>query len=125
MAVESTIGIDISRVADVDLSGSQYRVVIYSSTGCALPGAAGAIGLGVLQNAPTAGQVARVRIFGGSKIEANGAFTAGDVLSVAATTGRVDTATSTHYPIARALTAAAAQGEQADCLVMPALAPLA
>ncbi len=126
MAGEVTKGLDISRVADVDLSGSQHRVVAFSATGAALPGAAGAIGLGVLQNADaTAGRAARIRIFGASKIEANGAFSAGDVLSVAATTGCVDTAISTHYPVARALGPATVQGQKVDAIVMPSLVPLA
>ena len=125
MAVESTIGIDISRLADADLSGSQYRVVRYTATGCDLPTAVTNVPLGVLQNAPTAGQVARIRIYGGSKIVANGAFTAGDALSINATSGRVDTAVATHYPVGRALTAATAQDELADMIVMPMLVPLA
>lgn len=125
MAVESTIGIDISRLADVDLSGSQYRVVVYSATGCALPSGVTNVPLGILQNAPTAGQVARIRIYGGSKVAANAAFTAGDALSIAATSGRVDTAATTHYPVGRALTAATAQDELADMIVMPMLVPLA
>lgn len=125
MAVAVAEGIDITRVADADLSGSQYRVVRYTSTGCDLPSGVTNVPLGVLQNAPTAGQLARIRISGGSKIEAHGPFSAGDALSIAATTGRVDTAATTHYPVARALEAATAQGEIVACLVMPHLVPLA
>lgn len=71
MATYSGQGIDISFTADVDLSGSQYRFVAAASTVGKVGGPAAANGtaLGVLQNTPKAGEEARVRIAGTTKVE--------------------------------------------------------
>lgn len=60
-------GIDETFLADVDLSSCQYRFVMPASTKDYVTGATGASNpapLGVLQNAPVAGAIARVRVFG-------------------------------------------------------------
>lgn len=46
---------------------------------------------GVIQDSALAGQSVRVRVSGLTKVVANGAFSKGDQLAIAATTGRVDT----------------------------------
>lgn len=79
--------------------------------------------IGVTQEtAPTAGQSVRVRVSGITKVVANGAFSKGDTLVAAATTGRVDTiGESTAYTedimIGIALEAADAAGEVVEMLI--------
>lgn len=84
---------DGTKVAGEDLSSSQYCVVKLGSTEgeVELCGASDDP-YGVLQNAPAEGEPASVAIGGISKIKANGAFSYGDYLAVAASTGKVDTA---------------------------------
>lgn len=134
MSTQPSDAVFISAYADVDLTGSEYRVVVASTganglIGASLPGAAGARALGILAPGDrlTAGSTVRVCIAGGFKVEANGAFASvDDVLSVAATTGRVDTAVSTHFPIGRTHGVnASAQGQIVPCIVEIANAPLA
>jgi len=48
--------------------------------------------IGILQNDPTLGQSAVVRQDGTSKVKADGAFTAGDILGVNDANGEIDTA---------------------------------
>ncbi len=119
--------VDRTYEAEVDLSSSQYCVVVLGTSDgqVKLPGAAGAKAVGVLQNTPTAGNAARVRRFGASKIKANGAFTKGDTLSAAATTGKVDTSTTTHYPVGLAEEAATAADDLVNAFVNPNLIPQA
>ena len=60
-------GIDEPFIADVDLSTCQYRFMMPASVYPNVTGATGASNpapIGVLQNAPSVGQVARVRVFG-------------------------------------------------------------
>src|SRR5512137_1445479 len=60
-------GIDEPFLADMDLSSCQYRFVMPSTTAGYVTGATGASNptpIGVLQNAPACGAVARVRVFG-------------------------------------------------------------
>lgn len=62
---------DISFTADVDLTAKQYHFVTPASTDGNVKTATGASNptvLGVLQNSPSAGQEARVRVLGFSKI---------------------------------------------------------
>lgn len=64
---------DVSFIADVDMTTLQYRMVSVASTVGKVASATGAsnpLPIGVLQNSPSAGQEARVRIFGISKIVA-------------------------------------------------------
>lgn len=72
MAKYLEIGIsDAPFLADVDLTSYQYRFVMPASTAGYVTYATGASNpspLGVLQNSPSAGQEARVRVFGFSKV---------------------------------------------------------
>jgi hypothetical protein len=60
-------GIDETFLADADLSSCQYRFVTVGTTAGTVVGANGASNptpIGVLQNSPASGGVARVRVFG-------------------------------------------------------------
>lgn len=100
---------DISLVAAADLSSSQYCWVYLDSSGqAALPTSTGQLAIGILQNAPTAGQMATVRVAGFSKMVATAAITIADEIQAFTTTGRGGTAaTSGHFRVAQAYEAAA------------------
>ena len=73
MAIDFS-GHDISLIATEDLSGQQYRFVCqHDDTHCDMPDAATEVPIGILQNAPTIGQVAQIRISGTSKLVMNDA----------------------------------------------------
>ncbi len=62
-----------------DLSGKQYRIVEQTAAGeCDLCNSAGDKPLGILQNKPTSGQTAIVRMLGVSKLAVNAAGLAAD-----------------------------------------------
>ncbi|HSW38569.1 MAG TPA: hypothetical protein VLL97_03665 [Acidobacteriota bacterium] len=67
MATENKI-LDLSFEAAEDLSDNQYRIVVLASGKVRRPDGAAEVGLGVLQNAPIAGEAAVVRVIGVSKI---------------------------------------------------------
>lgn len=67
MVTENKI-LDVSYEAAEDLSSDQYRIVVLSSGKVQRPDATTDIPLGILQNAPTAGKAAVVRLIGVSKI---------------------------------------------------------
>jgi hypothetical protein len=73
MAKYQHIGIDdMSFTSDEDLTAKQYRFVIPASTAGKVMianGASNPTPLGVLQNSPSAGQEARVRVIGPTKLE--------------------------------------------------------
>lgn len=72
MATYKDMGIsDVSFTADVDLTGVQYYFVTVASTAGNVKVATGASNptpIGVLQNSPSLGQEARVRLLGMSKV---------------------------------------------------------
>lgn len=85
-------GVDITLIAAADLSAKQYRFVKVDANGqAALASAAGEVCVGVLQNKPTSGQAATVRIFGVSKVVANAAVSAGALIKTSSD-GEADTA---------------------------------
>ena len=67
MATENRV-LDLSYEAAEDLSSDQYRIVVLDSAKVRRPDATTEVGLGVLQNAPVAGEAAVVRLIGVSKI---------------------------------------------------------
>jgi len=67
MASENAI-LKESYEAAEDLTNDQYRIVVLDTGKVRRPNAAGDVGLGVLQNAPAAGQAASVMLIGKSKI---------------------------------------------------------
>jgi len=67
-AVEFT-GDTVPLVAAADLSALQYRFVIVDGNGkCAAVVTEGLYALGILQNKPLSGEVAQVKVAGGSKL---------------------------------------------------------
>jgi hypothetical protein len=67
MATENRV-LDVSFEAGEDLSNDQYRIMVLSGGKVQRPDAATDIPLGILQNAPEAGQATVVRLIGISKI---------------------------------------------------------
>ena len=102
-----------------------------------LPDATTDTPLGVIQDvAASAGLAVPVRLAGITKVVANGAFSKGDLLGIAATTGRVDTisgldssfnpeAATAQKPIGIALEAATAAGQIVSMLIRPFYFPWA
>lgn len=76
-------------IAAADLSAAQYCFVGVDNAGkVALPTATGQVCVGVLQNKPTAGQVAEVMVTGVTFLKADGTgLTAGDKIEAVTTTG--------------------------------------
>ncbi|RJX20297.1 MAG: hypothetical protein C4563_06460 [Desulfobulbus sp.] len=68
MATENRV-LDVSFGAAEDLSNDQYRIVVLDTGKVRRPNAATDHPLGVLQNAPAAGEAAVVRLIGISKIQ--------------------------------------------------------
>jgi len=86
MAYEiSNYSVKITLVAAADLSTKQYTFVKLDASGLAAA-ATGAtdIPIGVLQNAPIAGQEAEVLVVGGTKIVAGAAFGEGTLIGTSA-----------------------------------------
>lgn len=77
MTTENKI-LDLSFEAAEDLSNDQYRLVVLTSTGTVRrPDSEVEVALGVLQNAPAAGEAAVVRILGVTKLQVNDALAIG------------------------------------------------
>jgi hypothetical protein len=77
MTIEQKI-LDMSFPAAESLINDQYRFVVLTSTGTVRrPDTASELALGVLQNAPAINEAAVVRIFGVSKVVANGVIAIG------------------------------------------------
>ena len=86
MAVSSGFAFDLPMSASGDLSSAQYYFVTQASTAKRVQVATGACGpapLGVLQNDPTSGEEATVRILGSTKVytDASSAIVYGDFLT--------------------------------------------
>ena len=82
-AVEFT-GDTVPLVAAADLSALQYRFVIVDGNGkCAAVTTEGDYALGILQNKPLSGEVAQIKVTGGSKLYIGDreAVNAGDLLT--------------------------------------------
>lgn len=85
--------LDVLYPAGADLSSAQYLFVkLNGSSQIVLADTAGEAALGVLQNAPASGAIARVRVFGVSKVIAAGTLADGAVVATAATTARAKAA---------------------------------
>lgn len=115
MAYEiSNYSVKVTLVAAADLSALQYHFVKLDNNGLAAAVAAITdVPIGVLQNAPTAGQEAEVLVAGGTKLKASEVITLPAFLSVSAN-GRGDkiaTSDTTQYVVGQALTAAGTADE--------------
>ncbi len=136
--------LDVTFKAGADLSTSQYAAVKLG-TGANEVVLAGANeeSIGVLQNKPTSGQAAQVRMHGTSKMKASGAISKGAAVAAAAS-GKIAAAGDGHthtentagtytqnattsapgaasiaYIIGRALEAAAADGDLIEVFISP------
>lgn len=108
-------------IANADLSGKQFYALATTTTARKVDLAASATAgfMGILQNAPIAGEAAEVLFVGFSKaIIGTGGVTAGDLLQVEAASGKLITKTSTNTVVAKAMTTHSA-GELGLVLVLP------
>ncbi len=115
MAYEiSNYSVKVTLVAAADLSSKQYTFVKLDSDG-KVAAASGAtdIPIGVLQNAPIAGQEAEVLVVGGTKIVAGAAIGEGALVGTSATgkaVALVAGTDTTKYVVGTLLTESAADG---------------
>lgn len=85
--------LDVLFPAGADLSSSAFLFVkLNGSSQVVLADTAGEAALGVLQNAPASGAIARVRVQGISKVIANATLTDGALVATTVTTGRAKAA---------------------------------
>lgn len=136
MANESLSALDYPFRAE-NVMVEPYVVVVLGTNEAEvdLPDAVTNTPLGVVQSTATvAGQSVPVRLAGITKVVANGAFSKGDLLAIAATTGRVDTTpgldssfdqgtATAQKPLLVALEAAGAGGEIVTALIRPFFFP--
>lgn len=113
MAYEfSNYSVKVTLVAGADLSAKQYYFVKLDSSGNAILAAAATDRpIGVLQNAPTAGQEAEVLIVGGTKLVSSGVISEGAAIGTASTGKAVSLTVGTDttaYILGSAITEAAA-----------------
>lgn len=111
-------GVDLSFKASEAMTNAFIAVKLDTSNpGCISIAGDGESAIGILQVALAVGEAGAVRISDTSKVKANGAFSIGDLLNSAASTGLVDTKGSTEHAIAIALEAATAQNDLCLALV--------
>lgn len=103
MAFEiSNYAVKITRVAGADLSAKQYHFVEMDTDGTVTAcNNAGDLPIGVLQNAPRAGEEAEVLVVGGTKIVAGGAVTTASIIGTDAAGKAVAKNTSTDFRVGR------------------------
>lgn len=110
-----------ARAYIADGAVTKYAAVMLSTDAtdgeprCKLPTGAGVSCIGVAQNDADSGDVVSVVYDGESYVKANGAFSAGEDLSIAATDGDVDTATDKQSLVGKALDEATAAGDLVVC----------
>jgi hypothetical protein len=115
MAYEiSNYSVKVTLVAAADLSALQYTFVKLNASGqAAACSGATDIPIGVLQNAPTAGQEAEVLVVGGTKIVAGAAIGEGALVGTSAAgkaVALVAGTDTTKYVVGTLLTESAADG---------------
>lgn len=110
MAFEiSNYAVKITRVAGADLSAKQYHFVEMDTDGTVTAcNNAGDLPIGVLQNAPTAGQEAEVLVVGGTKVVAGAAVTTASIIGTDANGKAVAKDTTTNYRVGRVIDATGA-----------------
>jgi hypothetical protein len=103
-------GVDITLTSTWDLSAKQYRLVLVdagTNRSCIVASAAGDAVFGIVQNKPTSGQAARVRVAGSTKVIVGANVTRGTLLQANATGFAI---TGNSASIARALETATSGG---------------
>lgn len=132
MALSSQYGYDASGFIAENAFAEAYVLCVLGTSDqeVDLPAAVTDTPFGVVQDTASAGQSIPVRLSGSTKIVANGAFSKGDLLGIAATTGRVDTISgldssfdagtaTAQKPFLQALEAASNAGEIVEALIRP------
>ena len=122
MAYEiSNYSVKVTLVAAADLSTKQYTFVKLDSSGTVVAAAAATdIPIGVLQNAPTAGQEAEVLVVGGTKVVAGAAIGEGALVGTSATgkaVALVAGTDTTKYVVGTLLTESAADGNVVTAVI--------
>lgn len=123
-AEEALIAISHPASADLDAAGNQYKGVKLVAGGVANFAAATDLPFGILQNAPKAGDPARVGVQGVSKVRIGAAVTVGQQLTFNAA-GLAVPAVATNYIIGVAKTAGSASGVVISALISSANPPKA
>lgn len=100
---------DEAFVANADLSGKQYYIVVNSTGNRVGVSGAGAAAAGVLQDKPQSGEHGTVRLVGRSRVRAGGTITAGGLFASDAT-GTATAVTSGAYALGLAITGVASGG---------------
>ena len=118
-------GVDITLLAAADFSAKQFYAVKVDNTGKAALAGAGDWAIGILQNNPTSGEAATVRISGKSKFSADAAVAAGAKVTPSADGQVVTAVIATDNTLGVCLEATAAAGEIGSMLVQPAGAGVA
>ncbi len=116
-----------SFLADIDLRTYQFHVVVRTATGVALPGAATAIPLGILQNAPNINEeavVAPIGCGGFSKAVCGATPCAINELAGlefvgAADAGKVNKAVTTQFPLGLCVEVGSAEDDLCTILLAP------
>jgi len=113
------VGISINAVAGHDLSSHQYRFVrLISADTISGADAAAATVIGVLQNKPTSGNAAAVRILGHSKVlSGRDDLAVGNFVGTTAAGSATATAASTHTGTVGLVMSAASSGSMAEVLL--------
>jgi hypothetical protein len=92
VALDGVIDLLYPAGADLSTTGQNLFVKLNSSGQIVLADGAGELALGVLQNAPTSGAIARVRVQGVSKVIAGATLADGAAVATTATTARAKAA---------------------------------
>ncbi|PWC48113.1 hypothetical protein TSA6c_16890 [Azospirillum sp. TSA6c] len=114
-------------VAGEDMTDHQYKAVILSTTAddtAVKPTGQGVRCIGILQNAPKAGQQCDICIAGISPVIGGASVTRGSTVTVNAADGEVGPASSGDYVLG-ILTQSITDGAKQSMLVQPQLVPLA
>lgn len=127
----SQTGLDWTFIAENDFAEAYVAVVLGTAENeVDLPAAVTDTPVGVIQDVADDGDAVPVRLSGITKVVANGAFSKGDLLGIAATTGRVDTISglddsfdagtaTAQKPLLVALEAATEAGQIVTALIRP------
>lgn len=124
-------GVDITLLAAADLSAKQFYAVKVDSNGAAAVAGAGEFSVGIVQNDPTSGKAATVRVGGISKATAGDTINKGDLVAanasgklVVATKGRTktdDTGAAVDALLGSNVLGVALEGASGDGIIFPVL----
>jgi hypothetical protein len=110
-------GVDITLIAAVDFTTKQFHAVKVDAAGKAALAGAGDFAVGILQDNVPAGEAARVRISGKSKMVADAAVAAGAKVTPSADAQGATATVTTDNILGVAASAAAAAGEVFEVII--------